>query len=277
MRYLFRLLLLPICCFIILQSGRNLHTLQSKYESYENSYMISLADPPSYEKDLPKKNSAILEKHPDLAALFWGELPHQYIYNPAFNREAQGRVISCVGNSALLFPDAHPLLPSDVKGCLISTSLAYALFGGTDVTGQGISYGGKEYLVRGTMDRLDSLLVLEWDPAEYGTGEELPADAPPRIPLKQVMLRKQEKWQYQDAENLVQGIYNLKVSAAPDTLRSFLIQEKNVMEVYVMNLFVSFLQNLFFLLFALLLLALFLKNCWINKPATRHPLQEQPR
>lgn len=97
----------------------------------------------------------------NMTGVFWAELENRYVESMSIRKNAETTVIALHGRSDILFPNM-PVIDEDCrKSCLISESLAYELFGGTDVKGLEIFYQGKEYRVIGILKRNEKLFLYE--------------------------------------------------------------------------------------------------------------------
>lgn len=96
-----------------------------------------------------------------MSGVFWAELENRYVEGMALGKSVETTVIALHGRSDILFPNM-PVIDEDCrKSCLISESLAYELFGGTDVKGLEISYQGNVYQVSGIFRRDEKLFLYE--------------------------------------------------------------------------------------------------------------------
>lgn len=90
----------------------------------------------------------------------WG----QEIYQPQMQQRVEGNVIKVYGNMARVFPFSMKYggftFQEDGNGCVISSGLAWKLFGAEDVVGNVIQYEEKEYQVRGVLDSEESIFAL---------------------------------------------------------------------------------------------------------------------
>ena len=91
--------------------------------------------------------------------VFYKVLKGQMLTNPEFGRSRSGTVYEIKGDSCLLFPDGFPLALEDTGGCLLSKRLAYELFGDVRITGTTVSFGGREYMVRGILQSEEKVFV----------------------------------------------------------------------------------------------------------------------
>lgn len=90
----------------------------------------------------------------------WGEVNEQMIENPDFNRQHNTTVIYIRGKTELILNHTGYLDTNDENGCLIDEESAWQLFGDSDAIGRTITYDGKEYIIQGILEDIDSLLVI---------------------------------------------------------------------------------------------------------------------
>lgn len=79
-------------------------------------------------------------------------------------RQVEGTILKVYGNMARVLPFSMKsggyTFNGDADGCVISSGLAWKLFGAEAVTGNVVSYDGKEWQIRGVFDREESVLAL---------------------------------------------------------------------------------------------------------------------
>lgn len=106
------------------------------------------------------------EKHPDdsLQITAWEQSADQLITEPQLGRSSQAEVYQVSGNMALLFPmqilDGGFSYTGDKKGCVISSGLAWTLFGATGVVGAAVEYNNATYLIRGVFKEEEAVLAI---------------------------------------------------------------------------------------------------------------------
>lgn len=98
------------------------------------------------------------EKEEPEAFLFWREKKSQTIENTELSREGSFPVMEICGNSALLFPGEFPLDKENAEGCLIGESIAWELFGDTNVIGKMLIYGRDTYYIQGVLPKTNIFL-----------------------------------------------------------------------------------------------------------------------
>ncbi len=98
------------------------------------------------------------EKEAPEAFLFWREKRYQTIENTELSRKGNFPVMEICGNSALLFPGEFPLDKENVEGCLVGESIAWELFGSTNIIGKTLIYGRKMYYIQGVLPKKDIFL-----------------------------------------------------------------------------------------------------------------------
>jgi hypothetical protein len=91
----------------------------------------------------------------------WGELQNQNVNYSELYRSTTVTSMIISGESRLLLKSSWNLQEEDKKGCLIDKKTAYKLFGDTNIVGQVIEYNEKEYIIRGIVEKLDSIIVVQ--------------------------------------------------------------------------------------------------------------------
>jgi|GEM_PF-2271709 len=91
----------------------------------------------------------------------WGELQNQTVSYSELYRSTSVSAMVINGESRLLLKSAWNLLEQDKYGCLIDAQTAYKLFGDTNVVGQTIEYEKKEYVIRGIVQKLENVLIIQ--------------------------------------------------------------------------------------------------------------------
>lgn len=97
----------------------------------------------------------------DNRCTFWSEYAGMTVENTALSRVTDASVLALHGRSDLLFSDAPVLDAQSNNSCLISSSLAYELFGDTNVEGLSIKYQEASYEIVGVIDHKEKLFVYE--------------------------------------------------------------------------------------------------------------------
>ncbi|MGL4799710.1 MAG: hypothetical protein ACRCWY_10010 [Cellulosilyticaceae bacterium] len=96
------------------------------------------------------------------------EVGHQF-ENTELNRKTEGRVITFYGDMSLLTLnqalDGTGVYTGDKEGVVITTAVAYELWGDTRVVGQEMTLGEKNYTVRGVVEDKDHA-VFKYEEAE---------------------------------------------------------------------------------------------------------------
>lgn len=99
--------------------------------------------------------------------VFFSEKKKQTLENPRWYRQTRSTVVEIMGDSTLLFPFGYPLEAEDLKGCLLGEDSARELFGGTEIIGEEIVYGGKTYVIRGILQKRDILVIEGGEDAHF--------------------------------------------------------------------------------------------------------------
>lgn len=100
-------------------------------------------------------------------------------------QDAQTQIIWYWGEASLVLGKecgwGQTPAPLDKKGCVLSSALAYSLFGSRDVVGLTLSpEKGLEYIVRGVFESSDCMVLLPRKDSEF-TAVELPVDQETRV------------------------------------------------------------------------------------------------
>jgi len=91
----------------------------------------------------------------------WGETKSQTVENTELYRSARLNVLTVYGDAGLVLPSDGILNRDDYEGCLISEDMAYELFQSTNVIDQIIEYGGRSYIIRGTIPNVEEVLMIQ--------------------------------------------------------------------------------------------------------------------
>lgn len=105
--------------------------------------------------------------------LLWSEYLHQQVENESLFRNTDTSVFVLHGRSDLLFRGAPVLRIQSGADCLVSTALAYELFGGTNVTGLFVTYQGKEYKIAGVIEQEEKIFAYESGKEEMAAFQRL--------------------------------------------------------------------------------------------------------
>lgn len=97
----------------------------------------------------------------NMPGVFWTELEDRQIQSEVLEKNVTANVIALHGRSDILFPNMPVIDTESEKHCLVSETLAYELFGGTDVKGLPVIYQGNVYQVKGVLERKERLFVYE--------------------------------------------------------------------------------------------------------------------
>lgn len=62
-----------------------------------------------------------------------------------------------------LFASTNQLHTDDTAGCILSNHTMYELFGTTAKLGQQLTFGGRDYLVRGIIDTKENMVIIQYD------------------------------------------------------------------------------------------------------------------
>lgn len=114
----------------------------------------------------PEQIKVYYKNNPEnqLELTIWDMEKEQDIIWKETGKGAKGAVIKVYGNMAevLPFPMKHGGFSfyGDTSGCVISSGLAFQLFGAEDVMGNVVSYDGKEWRIRGVLNLKESVLGL---------------------------------------------------------------------------------------------------------------------
>lgn len=93
----------------------------------------------------------------------WTEEKNQTVTANINNRSKTTIVILLYGQSKLVLPWGKNLPAEDIDGCIIGEKLALALFGGSDVEGQEVSYGNRLFTIRGVVKEPSNILIGQFN------------------------------------------------------------------------------------------------------------------
>lgn len=93
----------------------------------------------------------------------WTEEKNQTVTADINNRSETTTIILLCGQSKLVLPWGKNLQTEDVDGCIIGEKLALALFGGSDVEGQEVSYGNRLFTIRGVVKEPGNILIGQFN------------------------------------------------------------------------------------------------------------------
>lgn len=109
-------------------------------------------------QEMQEKNRTSDEE--SLNFTLWGSRKKQPVTFKEYGRTAEAEAIYLCGDSHLLFEGDAYIDEMDAEGCLISSDIAYELFGNTKIRDLPVTFGDKEYIVRGVIaDRKNTLAV----------------------------------------------------------------------------------------------------------------------
>lgn len=204
---------------------------------------------------------------------FWGEEKKQKIEQISLTREVEGQVITIKGDSTLLYPQACNLENNDLKGCLVTRQVAYALFGNTNVIGQEITFGNRTFEIRDVLKEKGSTIIIQ---ADRNTKEVLN-----RVSMeeKKEIKGKQEIESYANAHGISGEWINFSIFSTLG--RGVLLLLPLCMGV---DLFIPFLRNMSrykntpikLLIYSFLLLSFFILFLKVSGVGFRYPLDMVP-
>lgn len=93
----------------------------------------------------------------------WGEQKKVEVSNPVLRRKTEASQLTVSGNSDLVLRGSSWLDHKDSAGCLIDGELCILLFGSTDVSGNKVIIGEREYEVRGVLHGSRKTVLVEAD------------------------------------------------------------------------------------------------------------------
>lgn len=113
-----------------------------------------------------------------ISGTFWKEMEECPVVNKSLYRTVMTTVIALHGRSDVLFPNTAVIDTGSTKSCLLSSELAYELFGEADVKGLEVVYQEKAYRVAGIIEREEKLFVYEPSAAEMMQYNRLTTENP---------------------------------------------------------------------------------------------------
>lgn len=96
----------------------------------------------------------------------WNQEDSQFVSAAALHSKEKASVLTVYGRTNFLFPASAALDTASKNSCLISSKLAFLLFGGSDVSGLKAIYGQKQYMIAGVVKNQEPFLVREADGTE---------------------------------------------------------------------------------------------------------------
>lgn len=96
----------------------------------------------------------------------WNQEDSQSVSVTDLKSGEKASVLSVYGRTNFLFPESAALDTASTNSCLISSQLAFLLFGGSDVAGLKVNYGQKQYIITGVVKNQEPFLVREADGTE---------------------------------------------------------------------------------------------------------------
>lgn len=121
-----------------------------------------LETPVVYSKELQDK---VMEMQTEKqTCVLWRKKKFVCVENMELGRQVIIDAYGIAGSSSVLFPNANVLHTDDTGTCLLSSDVAWNLFGGTDIAGRNVSVDGVEYTVAGVVFQEEQLCVFELDP-----------------------------------------------------------------------------------------------------------------
>lgn len=143
--------------FLLIHAGNRLERVQSmeRLGVYELQTSVEAKEAERILEEEREETEAYCHR-----LVFFAEQKEEIVENTQWYRQMEADVVKLCGDSTLLFPYGYPLEPEDTKGCLIGEETAVALFGGRQVIGERIGYGGEQYEIRGILPN-ENLLVLQ--------------------------------------------------------------------------------------------------------------------
>ena len=104
------------------------------------------------------------QEHP-LSVALWGEMPGQTLHFVEFDRQVEVDVVVVSGDSSLLFPAGFSLQLREENEILLSSDVAFRLFGTSTIVDGANFYpvhlGGREYTIRGVLFALENTVVIQ--------------------------------------------------------------------------------------------------------------------
>ncbi|MDO5423074.1 MAG: ABC transporter permease [Eubacteriales bacterium] len=143
-----------LCALLGLGQLRTLQRGGSAFH-YQSQTAISLETAEEIQEDAAGKESL-----PDLT--FWREETNQTIAtNVPAERTATVTVLTVSGNPSLLTGNFQIPAAGDISGCLLDSHTAWELFGSENVIGAAVTYGEKEYIIRGVLEGFRGTLIIQ--------------------------------------------------------------------------------------------------------------------
>lgn len=143
-----------ITCFYILA----VHAMQSLEEEMQFVSFVQTTEGGIPVQEYQEENQTL-----------WSEFIGMSVENRELFRKVDTTVWALHGRSDLLFPQTPMINVQSQTNCLLSTSLAYELFGTTDVAGLSVIYQEKEYEIAGVIEHKENLFVYEPKEGETAT------------------------------------------------------------------------------------------------------------
>lgn len=130
----------------------------NKTEDFSNIITIRSA-----EEEFTWSQIEEIRKNPASADTFtaWTKRKNQIVQAVINERSSHADIILLCGDSKLVLPWGKHLAEDDTEGCIIGTSLAKQLFGGTEVEGQQIFYEGRTLTVRGVVKEPQNIMLCQ--------------------------------------------------------------------------------------------------------------------
>lgn len=153
---------------ICLTNAQKIQALEDVVELRYDTEKLSI----KHMRDLQKGESESSEK---IVKNFiaWEQRPKQELRNKELSKSVTGEVVKVYGNLSILFPieklQGQTLSEGDREGTIISESIAYSLWGSTDVIGQSLLVGDKNYVVRGILKEESHTIITPVDMEDQET------------------------------------------------------------------------------------------------------------
>lgn len=94
----------------------------------------------------------------------WKREKEQNVIWKDTGQQTKGTVITVYGNMARILPFSMKYggytFPADAAGCVVSSGLAWKLFGAEDVVGNVVQYGERKFQIHGVLDMEESVLAI---------------------------------------------------------------------------------------------------------------------
>lgn len=111
-----------------------------------------------------KKQVEEAENTQQIEITAWKQEKEQGIIWKETGKQTKGTIITIYGNMARVLPFSMKYggftFPEDTAGCVVSSGLAWELFGAEDVVGNVVQYGGRKFQIRGVLDMRESVLAI---------------------------------------------------------------------------------------------------------------------